>query len=174
MFYILLQSMGKRGLMLKSFIRKSGKFIVFEPKYILQNSVTFYYTTGLVKDTALSIHGRSHTSANLDLEINEESKNEDIVRNRYHSLYLYKLTFCGRVILETIQKVPGRSQNNRASASSIWRNFGVADTFTHLILIESRQSYNRNCTSNHFTFSSSSTEKAINPANKVEQKSLRS
>jgi hypothetical protein len=32
----------------------------------------------------VSIHGRSHTSANLDLEIDEESKNKDIVRNTYH------------------------------------------------------------------------------------------
>ena len=65
----------------------------------------------------VSIKGRSHTSANLDLEINEESKNKEIVRITLpflvigiteHSLY-------GRVVLKKmIQKIPGRSQNNRA------------------------------------------------------------
>ena len=29
----------------------------------------------------VSMHGRSHTSVDLDLEIGEESKNKDIVRN---------------------------------------------------------------------------------------------
>jgi len=35
--------------------------------------------SSFVKDTMVSIRGRSHTSANLDLEIEEESKNKDII-----------------------------------------------------------------------------------------------
>ena len=67
-----------------SLFRKTGKFRILNPEYhdlLIKFSIT-YYTTALVKDTMVSIKGRSHTSANLDLEINEESKNnKDIVRN---------------------------------------------------------------------------------------------
>lgn len=66
----------------------------------------------------VSIHGRSHTSANLDLEIDQESKNKDIARNAFLG-YQYKLTFrdrvCMVIILKMTQKVPGKGQNNRTA-----------------------------------------------------------
>ena len=58
--------------------RKSGKF-TFELEYC-KIAVT-YYATALVKDTVVSIRGRSQTSANLDLQIDGESKKKDVVRD---------------------------------------------------------------------------------------------
>ena len=67
----------------KSF-RKSGKF-AYEHRTII--SLKLIYPAALVKDTVVSMHGRSRTSASLDLEIDEESKN---VRKYYALILVYE------------------------------------------------------------------------------------
>ena len=89
-----------------------------------------------------------------------------------HSLY-------GRLVLKNmIQKVPGRSQNNRARRRMLVILPMSQKKNLVRILISyktgSRQRFKRNCSSNHFTFICA-TVIIINFTNKVfERKSLRS
>jgi len=57
---------------------KSSTSAIFWKVTHLSGLSEIFRKSALVKDTVVTMHGRSHTAANLDLEIDEELKNKDI------------------------------------------------------------------------------------------------